>query len=81
MKDLVITGKTIRRELLILLGCFVAAVIFDIVGIIKYGKPFYEVFQTIGYEIVIAVAIYAVLAFFKALIFLIRKLFNHNPHE
>ena len=81
MKDLVITEKNIRKELLILLGCFVAAIIFDIVGIIIYSKPFYEVFQTIGYEIVIAVTIYAVLAFFRALIFLILKLFNHNPHE
>lgn len=76
MKDLVITGKNIKRELLILLGCFVAAVIFDIVGIIKYGKPFYEVFQTIGYEIVITAVIYAVLAFFRIVIWLILKIFK-----
>ncbi len=76
MKDLVITGKSIRRELLILLGCFAAAVILDIVGIIKYGKPFYEVFQTIGYEIVITAVIYAVLAFFRIIIWLILKIFK-----
>lgn len=76
MKDLVITGKNIRRELLILLGCFVAAVFFDIFGIIKYGKPFYEVFLTIGYEVVITVVIYAVLAFFRIIIWLVLKIFK-----
>lgn len=76
MKDIVISRKSVRRELWILLGCFAAAVIFDIVGIIKYGKPFYEVFQTIGYEIVIAVAIYAILAFVRVALWLILKIFK-----
>lgn len=76
MKDIVISQKSVRRELWILLGCFVAAVIFDIAGIIKYGKPFYEVFQTIGYELVIAAAVYAILAFFRIIVWLILKLFK-----
>ena len=72
---------SIKEYISLVLGCFIFAVLFDLFGIIKYHKPFYEVFQTIGYEIVIAVTIYAVLAFFRALIFLIRKLIKHNPHE
>lgn len=76
MKDIVISGKSIKRELKVLLGCFVFAVLVDIVAVIIYKKPFYEVFQTIGYEIVIAVATYAVLAFLRIVIYLIRKLFK-----
>lgn len=76
MKDIVISQKSVKRELWILLGCFVAAVIFDLVGIIKYGKPFYEVFQTIGYEVVIAAAIYAILAFIRIIVWLILKIFK-----
>ena len=39
MKPIVIDSKFVKRELLILLGCFVAAVIFDLVGIILYKRP------------------------------------------
>lgn len=76
MKDIVITGKNIKRELWILLGCFVAAVIFDIVGVIKFGKPFYEVFQTIGYEIVITAVLYVILVFVRFAVWLLLKLFG-----
>ena len=74
MKDIVISGKAVKRELWIALGCFIAAVVFDIVGIVKYGKPFVEVFQTIGYEIVIALVIYFCLALVRAVVFLIFRL-------
>ena len=78
MKDIVISQKSVKRELWILLGCFVFAVLFDIFAVIKYGKPFYEVFQTIGYEIVITAIVYAVLALLRILIWLVLKLFKKN---
>lgn len=76
MKEMVISEKVIKRELWVLLGCFVFAVLFDIVGIIKFGKPFTEVFMTIGYEIVIAAVVYAVLAFLRVVVWLIAGLFK-----
>ena len=76
MKEIVISEKIVKRELWVLLGCFVFAVLFDIVGIIKYGKPFTEVFMTIGYELVIAAVVYAVLAFFRIVVWLIVRLFK-----
>ena len=76
MKEIVISEKVIKRELWVLLGCFVFAVLFDIVGIIKFGKPFTEVFMTIGYEIVIAAVVYAVLAFLRVVVWLIVGLFK-----
>jgi hypothetical protein len=71
MKPIIIDSKFVKRELLILLGCFVAAVIFDLVGIILYKRPAIELLTTIGYELVIALGLYAFLALVRILVFLI----------
>ena len=39
MKDLVITGRQVRRELWILLGCFVAGCLVNVYAIVHYGRP------------------------------------------
>ncbi len=76
MKPIVIDSKFVRRELWILLGCFVAAVIFDLVGIILYKRPAIELVTTIGYEVVIALGLYAFLALVRILVFLVSQLFK-----
>ncbi len=76
MKPIIIDSKFIKRELWILLGCFVAAVIFDLVGIIIFKRPAIELVTTIGYEVVIALALYAFLALVRILVFLIASLFR-----
>ena len=76
MKPIVIDSKFVRRELWILLGCFVAAVIFDLVGILLYKRPAIELVTTIGYEVVIALGLYAFLALVRILVFLVSQLFK-----
>ena len=76
MKPIVIDSKFIKRELWILLGCFIAAVIFDLVGIILYKRPAIELVTTIGYEVVIALGLYAFLALVRVLVFLVSQLFK-----
>jgi len=76
MKPIVIDSKFVRRELWILLGCFIAAVIFDLVGIILYKRPAIELVTTIGYEVVIALGLYAFLALVRILVFLVSQLFK-----
>jgi hypothetical protein len=76
MKPIVIDSKFIKRELWILLGCFIAAVIFDLVGIILYKRPAIELVTTIGYEVVIALGLYAFLALVRILVFLVSQLFK-----
>ena len=71
MKPIVIDSKFVKRELLILLGCCIAAVIFDLVAIILYKRPAIELLTTIGYEVVIALGLYAFLALVRILVFLI----------
>ncbi len=76
MKPIIIDSKFIKRELWILLGCFVAAVIFDLVGIIMFKRPAIELVTTIGYEVVITLGLYAFLALVRILVFLIASLFR-----
>ena len=55
MKEIIIKGKSIRRELWILLGCFVFAVCVNIFAIIKYSRPAKELVTMIGYVFVVAI--------------------------
>lgn len=58
MKDITIKEKSIRRELWILLGCFVFAVCVNIFAIIKFSRPAKELVTMIGYVLVVAIIAY-----------------------
>ena len=62
MKDTVITARAKKRELWILLACFVVANITNWVAIIRFSAPWYEVFTQIGYVVVTSLVIYALIA-------------------
>ncbi len=50
-----------RRELWILLACFVVANIVNWVAIIKFQTPWYEIFTQIGYVLVTTALLYVLL--------------------
>lgn len=62
MKDTVITARAKKRELWILLACFMVANITNWVAIIRFSAPWYEVFTQIGYVVVTTLVIYALIA-------------------
>ena len=62
MKDTIITAQVKKRELWILLACFVVANITNWVAIIRFSAPWYEVFTQIGYVVVTSLVIYALIA-------------------
>lgn len=62
MKDTVITARAKKRELWILLACFVVANITNWVAIVRFSAPWYEVFTQIGYVVVTSLVIYALIA-------------------
>ena len=62
MKDTFITARAKKRELWILLACFVVANITNWVAIIRFSAPWYEVFTQIGYVVVTSLVIYALIA-------------------
>ena len=73
MKDTIITAQVKRRELWILLVCFLVANIFNVVAIIRFSTPWYEVFTQIGYVCVTTI----VLHFLLALVRVVWKIFKY----
>ena len=65
MKDIIITAQAKKRELWILLACFVVANITNWVAIIRFSAPWYEVFTQIGYVVVTSLVIYALIAILR----------------
>ena len=76
MKDIVITAKMIRRELFILLGCFVAAFLVNVGAIIAYDRPWVELISQIGFVFFITGGIYVLLAVFRLLVWGVTKIFK-----
>lgn len=76
MKDIFIPSQKAKKELYILLGCFVFGFFMNIAAIMIYKTPWIEVFTQVGYVIVIAVVLYLIAALVRFLIYLIRKLFR-----
>lgn len=78
MKDIVITGKRRRKEVIILLSCFVVAFLINVVAIIKYKTPWYEIFTQIGYVLVIALVLFLIVTLIRVLIWAVKKVFKKN---
>ena len=76
MKDIVITEKMIRRELFVILGCFVAACLVNAGAIIAYDRPWSELYSQIGFVFFITGGIYVLLAIFRLLVWLVAKIFK-----
>ena len=75
MKDLVISGKRVKTELLIALGCFVCAVLINIICIIVYHSQWHEIFSQIGFTVLVAVILYVLLLLIRLLVLLFKKIF------
>ena len=66
----------IRREIYILLGCFVAAFLVNVGAIIAYDRPWVELVSQIGFVFFITGGIYVLLAVFRFLVWLVAKIFK-----
>ena len=73
MKDITISGKRIRTELKWLLGCFVAAIIFNVYAIIRYQTSWAEFFTSLHVLVILSLVFYLLLLFFRGLISLIMR--------
>ena len=71
MKDITIKEKSIRRELWILLGCFVFAVCVNIFAIIKFSRPAKELVTMIGYVCAVAIITYITLWLIRLIVLLV----------
>ena len=67
MEDIVITGRKVKRELLIALGCLVFAECLNMFAVVKYARPAIELVSMIGFVVVTAVITYLLLLIVRAL--------------
>lgn len=76
MKDTIISAATKRRELYILLACFVVANIVNWAAIIKFSTPWYEIFTQIGYITVTTCVLYGLLLIVRIAWWVFTSLLN-----
>ena len=65
MKDIIITGAKIRRELWWLLAAFVIANLMNIYAIAVYNTEWKELVTTLGYVIALSIVLYLVIALIR----------------
>ena len=66
-----ISSSTIKREVWIAAGCFIAASLVNVVAIICYKGNWTEAFTQIGYVIVLSIIIYVLVNIIRLLVWLI----------
>ncbi len=74
MRDIVIPSHVVRRELIIMLVCFLASFCTNIGAVIAYHKSWTEIFSQIGYVVVIGAVFYVLLWVIRVICLIIRKL-------
>jgi len=81
MKDIIIPGRRITRELLILIGCIVIALVVNIYAILKYKTEWKELVTTLHITIALGVVIYIVLGISRLVIGRVARLFRRKSVE
>jgi uncharacterized membrane protein len=81
MQDLIIPSKRLKKETYILSACFVAAFLTNIVSIITFKTPWYEIFTQIGYVLVITIVLYLIVSFFRFIIYLTGRLIRNQGEQ
>ena len=78
MKDYTLTAKRQKKELSILLYCFIVAFLLNIAANIIYKTPWVEVVTQIGYVVVVGVILYGLLLLFRLIIASVKALLTRR---
>lgn len=73
MKDTIITAALKRRELKILLCCFIVAMLVNIGAIIWFNTEWLEILSQIGYVVCLTAILYVIVWGFRALFCLFKR--------
>ena len=76
MKEIVITADRQKRELFILLGCFIGAIGLNITGIILFQTAWKELYTQWFAVLVLTFVIYFILLLFRILYLAVLPLFR-----
>ena len=69
MKDIVISRRRIKTEIIVFLACVLAMELLNVYSIIKYDGSWSEAFFSLGFVVVAAVVLYAVLSVLRLIIY------------
>lgn len=78
MKDIIITSLRIKKELTLILACFVVAFLMNIIAIFIYKTPWVEVFTQIGYVVILTISFYILLSLVRLVFSMFRKLIKRK---
>lgn len=81
MKDIVIKGRAIRTELIVAAACLLVAFSLNVYAVIHYSRPLTELAGSLGYVVVVAAALYALLWLPRLLILILKRLFGRRRKE
>ena len=74
MKDIVLKQARIKRELLVLLICLIAAVLFNVYAIATKGTEWSELLSQLHLTLAVAIVFYVVLGVFRLIVYGVRRL-------
>ena len=78
MKDVLISGRRVTRELMIFCACFAVALAMNIFAIIKYQTDWKELITTLHITLALAIVIYVLLGILRLLICGVSRLFRRK---
>lgn len=74
LRDTTITAGQKKRELIIILVCFLAAYVLNVIGIIQHNSPAKELITQLHVVLLIAAVFYATVIVLRILYYLISRL-------
>ena len=78
MKDILISGGRMARELRIFFGCFVFALGLNVYSIIKYKTEWTELLTTLHITLALAIVIYLLLGILRLAVCGVARLFRRK---
>lgn len=75
MKDIVVTASRLRCERNFYLACFLLAFLLNLVAVVRFDRPWIELFSQIGYVVAISVVLYLLLWIPRLLVVAARRVF------
>ena len=74
LRDTVLSAAQKKRELIIILVCFLAAYLLNVIGIIQYHSPARELITTIHLVLLVAGVFYGIVIVLRILYYVISRL-------
>ena len=78
MKEIILTPKRQKRELLTLLVCLAIAFCLNIYAVVAYKSPAWEIVTSLGYVVVFAAVLYALWTGLRLIAWGLRRLITRK---